>query len=124
MARQLSIALWNAELDNLRKRWEDLNDALRDALDELEAARIDLTNAREEIRRVSGGESAAILWQLGTLQQSVEDAYEEKRLAKEAVRKWKTIVKGLEAKIAETDLRIENARTTVLLETALHQIGQ
>lgn len=124
MARQLSIALWNAELDNLRNEWERLQDSLRDALDKLEAARIDLSNAREELRRVSGGESAAILWQLGTLQESVEDAYEEKRLAKQAVKKWKTIVSGLEKKIAETDLMIENARTTVLLETALHQIGQ
>lgn len=124
MARELSIALWNAQLDNLRNEWERLQDNLQDARDKLKVAQTDLSNAREELRRVSGGESAAILWQLGSLQESVEDAYEEKRLAKRAVKKWKTIVSGLEKKIEHTELNIDNARNTVLMETALYQMGQ
>jgi septation ring formation regulator EzrA len=124
MAREVSIELLNAELDNLRVELENLNDNLRDAYDELEVAKIDLTNAREEIRRVSGGESATILWQLGALQSAVDDAYYYKEKAKTAVRKWTTIVKGLEAKISEIQLKIDSGRTALLLEIALSQIGQ
>lgn len=123
-ARELSIALRHAHLDGLRSEWEWLNDKLGDALENQRVAKLDLTNAREEIRRVSGGQSAAILWRLDTLEQSVEDAYEEKRLAKKAVRKWNIIVTGLEAKIAETDASIESARTAILRETELYQAGQ
>jgi hypothetical protein len=123
-ARELSIALWHAHLDGLRSEWEWLNDKLGGALENQRVAELDLTNAREEIRRVSGGQSAAILWRLDTLEQSVEDAYAEKRLAKKAVRKWKTIVAGLEAKIAETVASIESARTAILRETELYQAGQ
>lgn len=124
MARQLSIALWNAQLDNLRNEWELLQNNLQHALDKLEVAEIDLSNARERLRNVSSGDRAVILLNLGFLQETVEDAYEDKRLAKRAVKKWKTIVSGLEKKTEETKLKIDDARASLLLEMELDQIGQ